>query len=500
MAHTAKGASPHGEERTDLHNVMVAARTIWDYHIEVTCVAMFVAGWAWIVSHLGGFSGPATDAADVAATKSPAAGIGDLAVARWWTQVRDIVGSQQFHESALRSLLLLAASVTISMSVGAVRRVSVLTLRRGRMRRRLHRGIAAVSPAQQGSRRVRIKRLRPTPSGWLITVRLPSGPSYEDFAARAERLTAAMRQRQVIVTRDANDASIVTVRVISRDPFPCLLAPPWPGWIASKPTCRDSVPVAVDLDGYPVELVLEGLNILIGGEPGSGKSGAINTILGTAALDPHTRIHIFDPKTVELAAWAPVADTFVGADPHEAVTALEKLVALMESRYLELRERHTRKIGPDDDIHLVVIDEMARLLACGERGVEQRTEALLRDLVARGRAAGIVVVAATQKPSVDVIPSSIRDLFAVRWVMRCATAAASDTVLGSGYATLGYSGASIDLNARGVGYLHAEGADPVLCRAYYLDDDEIAVIVNRAVRVRGEHRATLGGDHSDALA
>ncbi len=499
MAHTIKSSSPHGEERTDLRNVIAAARAAWDFRIEGACVAMFVAVWAWIVSLMNGFSVSAPDAASVAAMKSPP-GISDWVVARWSTQVHNIVNSEQFHESALRSLLLVAASVTIAMSVGAVRRVLVLALRRGRMRRRVHRGIAAVAPARLGDRRVRIRRMTPTPSGWLITARLPAGPSFQDFAAQAERFTAAMRQRQVLVTRDTDDGSVITVRVICHNPFPSLMAQPWPGWTASKPSSRDSVPVAVDLDGQPVELTLEGLNILIGGEPGSGKSGAINTILATAALDPHTLIHIFDPKTVELAAWEPVAETFVSADPHEAVAALEKLVAVMESRYLELRERHARKIGPDDDIHLVVIDELARLLACGERGVEQRTEALLRDLVARGRAAGIVVVAATQKPSVDVIPSSIRDLFAVRWVMRCATSAASDTVLGSGYASAGYSGASIELSARGVGYLHAEGAEPVMCRSYLLEDADIAVIVERALTLRGPRRSHLEEGHSDALA
>ncbi len=411
-----------------------------------------------------------------------------------------MLGDQHFHAIALRSLLVTLCAVMIVMCVGVVRRVLVLALRRARMRRRLHRGIAAVSPAQQGSRRVRIKRLRPTPSGWLITVRLPSGPSYEDFAARAERLTAAMRQRQVMVTRDANDASIVTVRVISGDPFASSTASVWPCMGAPGLSCRDPLPVGIDLDGLQVTLVLEERNLLIGGEPGAGKSSAINTIVACAALDPRTKIHIFDPKTVELAAWAPVADTFVGADPHEAVAALQDLVALMGCRYEALRKRNVRKIGPDDDIHLVVIDELARLLACGDRAIDRQVEALLRDLVARGRAAGIIVVAATQKPSVDVIPSSIRDLFAVRWVMRCSTAAASDIVLGSGYASAGYSGASIDIGSRGVGYLHAEGADPVLCRAYYLGDEEIAVIVDRALTLRGPRGSQLEEGHSDALA
>ena len=88
---------------------------------------------------------------------------------------------------------------------------------------------------------------------------------------------------------------------------------------------------------------------------------------------------------------------------------------------------------------------------------------VLRDVVARGRAAGIVVVAATQKPSVDVVPSSIRDLFGFRLALRCATKDASDTVLGSGWAAQGYSASDINGSTRGVGWLLSEGSVPNAC-------------------------------------
>ncbi len=67
----------------------------------------------------------------------------------------------------------------------------------------------------------------------------------------------------------------------------------------------------------------------------------------------------------------------------------------------------------------------------------------MRDLVARGRAAGIIVVAATQKPSADVIPTSLRDLFGFRCALRCNTPQASDTILGQGWASLGFDAAKV---------------------------------------------------------
>jgi DNA segregation ATPase FtsK/SpoIIIE, S-DNA-T family len=102
----------------------------------------------------------------------------------------------------------------------------------------------------------------------------------------------------------------------------------------------------------------------------------------------------------------------------------------------------------------------------------------------RGRAAGIIVVAATQKPSGDVVPTALRDLFGFRWAFRCSTRDASDTILGAGWATLGYSAATIAGDQRGVGYLLAEGQVPVRLRSYYLADDDLRVLAERAVLLR----------------
>ncbi len=100
------------------------------------------------------------------------------------------------------------------------------------------------------------------------------------------------------------------------------------------------------------------------------------------------------------------------------------------------------------------------------------------------RAAGIVVVAATQKPSADLVPSALRDLFGFRLAHRCTTREASDTILGGGWASKGASAADIDPALRGVGYLLAEGGVPRRFRTFRLEDDEIAAIASRAVHLR----------------
>ena len=115
---------------------------------------------------------------------------------------------------------------------------------------------------------------------------------------------------------------------------------------------------------------------------------------------------------------------------------------------------------------------------------------LVRDLVARGRAAGIIVIAATQRPSADIIPTSLRDLFGYRWAFRCTTDASSDVILGHVWAGEGYNAADIDPRWRGVGWLIAEGGIPWQIKAAYLFDEQAARIAEHAVWLRT--RAAIG--------
>src|SRR5207253_660345 len=226
---------------------------------------------------------------------------------------------------------------------------------------------------------------------------------------------------------------------------------------------------------------------LIGGEPGAGKSVALSMLVATAALDRHVRLSLFDPKLVELAVWRACAERFVGADPAEAIRHLKELREEMEERYRYLLDRKHRKVTREDTqfpLHLVVIDELALYTATAAKALREEFSNLLRDLVSRGRAAGIIVVAATQKPASDVVPTALRDLFGFRWALRCSTPQASDTILGSGWATQGYSATSIEGRDRGVGLLLSEGGVPVRLKAYYLSDDDLKVLVARAEALR----------------
>lgn len=130
---------------------------------------------------------------------------------------------------------------------------------------------------------------------------------------------------------------------------------------------------------------------------------------------------------------------------------------------------------------MLVIDELAYYSAtAGDKRQRDTFSTLLRDLVARGRAAGVIVVAATQRPSADIIPTSLRDLFGYRLAFRCTTESSSDIVLGHGWHARGYDASQIDPATPGVGWLLAEGGIPRRIRCAWLTDGEIGDIARRA--------------------
>ena len=74
-------------------------------------------------------------------------------------------------------------------------------------------------------------------------------------------------------------------------------------------------------------------NLLIGGEPGSGKSVILSSVVAAAALDPSTTLTLFDGKQVELSIWKDAADEFVGPDLEHAAVVIERLQQIMDFRY-----------------------------------------------------------------------------------------------------------------------------------------------------------------------
>ncbi len=249
-----------------------------------------------------------------------------------------------------------------------------------------------------------------------------------------------------------------------------------------RPSIYDPIHIGIDENAAAVLLPMVYRNLLAGGEPGSGKSGLLNNIVAHAALASDCRLWLMDGKRVELGLWRSCAEVFVGASLDDANARLGELQAEMDARYDQLDTDSRRKITPDDQVQpiMLVIDELAYFTAtAGDKKQRELFSLLLRDVVARGRAAGIIVVAATQRPSADIIPTSLRDLFGYRLAFRCTTETSSDIVLGHGWHARGCDASTIDPGQPGVGWLLAEGGIPARIRCAWLSDDDIAGVVGR---------------------
>lgn len=178
-----------------------------------------------------------------------------------------------------------------------------------------------------------------------------------------------------------------------------------------------------DIAGNPVIADLTKLlHVLIAGATGSGKSVCINTIICSLLYkaQPHeVKLMMIDPKRVELAVYdgIPHLITPVVTDPKLAANALRWAVKEMESRYKQFSEAGVRNItGYNEAVDqgevegermpylVIIIDELADLMLVAQNDVE---DSICR-LAQMARAAGIHLVIATQRPSVDVITGLIK--------------------------------------------------------------------------------------------
>jgi hypothetical protein len=357
----------------------------------------------------------------------------------------------------------------------------------------------------------RVEHVREVSVGWKLRVRLGRGLSSKALQARTPELAVALHVEEVRITKDRGDASRATVTLINNDPFDDYIDVdgrplsveeierdpdaghirpiPWPLQDAPRFDMWDSIPLGINDFGDERRVNLIGKNLLIGGEPEAGKSIALGNICSAGALDPNCRLWLFDGKRLDLGIWSACAERYVGPDVKEAIEAVKKLQVIMDKRYVELERRGQERLERSDrlPLYLVVVDELAFYMNSSSSTKEKHDiRERFRDVVARGRAAGIIFVGATQKPDADTIPSALRDLITYRLAFKCTTWDMSDTILGKGTYTRGFDASEIPTRQRGVGLFKIGGRDPVRVRGYFSSRTERKQIAERAASNRLE--------------
>ncbi|MFD3923218.1 FtsK/SpoIIIE domain-containing protein [Streptomyces sp. NPDC058595] len=202
-------------------------------------------------------------------------------------------------------------------------------------------------------------------------------------------------------------------------------------------------PLGADIEGNPVTIDLSSADsphLLVAGTTGSGKSVALETILkGLIRYDKSTlRLRLVDPKGTELVDFEddPHLDGVIGMDAADAIEILEETVEEMAVRYKDMKAIRTRKLveynakvdkADRKPWIVIVLDEYADLTSDPEE--KKQIEVLLKRLTQKARAAGIHVIAATQRPSADVISTTIRSNFPAQLALRVKTATDSRIIL-----------------------------------------------------------------------
>ena len=207
-----------------------------------------------------------------------------------------------------------------------------------------------------------------------------------------------------------------------------------------KTKSRLTLGLGKDISGLPVLADLSKMpHLLVAGATGSGKSVSINSMVMSVlykATPQEVKMLMIDPKLLELSAYEEIPHLIspVITNPKEAAEGLKKMVFEMERRYRVLAEKTARNIesyniqAKDEELLpyiVIIIDELADLMFTAPGDVEDS----IARLAQMGRASGIHLILATQRPSVDVITGIIKANFPARIAFQVSSKVDARTIL-----------------------------------------------------------------------
>jgi S-DNA-T family DNA segregation ATPase FtsK/SpoIIIE len=204
---------------------------------------------------------------------------------------------------------------------------------------------------------------------------------------------------------------------------------------ACRPTSTPPGPTAVVIGTYAdggLLAVDTRLSTLVAGLPGSGKSGTLRALLAGLIVRPDVALVGIDAKGGVELGQVDRALEVLAVDQAAAVEVLARVLELVHTRARQLRAAGATDwiAGPDRPRLVVIVDELAAVVHTGDRPADRAVSTALGQVVALGRAVGVSVLAATQRPSTDVVPAFLRDLFALRICHAVARAVDARMVLG----------------------------------------------------------------------
>ena len=302
------------------------------------------------------------------------------------------------------------------------------------------------------------------------------------ITAREKDLSLALRTPSIRIETPVMGKSLVGVEVPNPNPALVTLRNVMQDREFDKMRRKAKLPVAIGKggSGETVNIDLAKMpHLLVAGSTGSGKSVFVNTIISCLLIekDPsELRLLLIDPKRVELTPYngIPHLLTPVVVETDQVVSLLRGLIREMMDRYRRMEEIGVRNIdsynrkSPDRMPYLVVaVDELADLMMTASVDVEQ---ALCR-LAQLGRATGIHLIVATQRPSVDVLTGLIKANFPSRVSFALTSQIDSRTILDT-------AGAEKLLGKGDMLYQSVDMSRPERVQGVFISDQEIEDLVS----------------------
>lgn len=337
------------------------------------------------------------------------------------------------------------------------------------------------------------QRIRRGPTVTLYPVELDPGVKVATLERLQKDIARATGEAQAKVGGPVAGTNAIGVEIPNADRETVTLGDA----LRSPEMTSDRNPLLVALgkgiDGRWVTADLRAMpHILIAGATGTGKSVGLNNLITsvlTRATPDQVRLILIDPKKVELAAYegVPHLITPIVKDPRRASDALEWVVREMDMRYDDLAAagvKHVdefnkkvrlgqvkappgsgRVMRPHPYL-LVIVDELADLMMVASKDVE---DAIVR-ITQLARAAGIHLVLATQRPSVDVVTGLIKANVPSRLAFAMSSPSDSQTILGHG-------GAEALLGKGDALYRPMDAPKPIRLQGAFVTEPEIAAVV-----------------------
>ncbi|HDG2999908.1 TPA: DNA translocase FtsK, partial [Staphylococcus aureus] len=300
------------------------------------------------------------------------------------------------------------------------------------------------------------------------------------LAAKDVRIEAPIPGRSAVGIEVPNEKiSLVSLKEVLDEKFPS--------------NNKLEVGLGRDISGDPITVPLNEMpHLLVAGSTGSGKSVCINGIITSILLNakPHeVKLMLIDPKMVELNVYNGIPHLLIPVvtNPHKAAQALEKIVAEMERRYDLFQHSSTRNIKgynelirkqnqeldekqPELPYIVVIVDELADLMMVAGKEVENAIQRITQ----MARAAGIHLIVATQRPSVDVITGIIKNNIPSRIAFAVSSQTDSRTIIGTG-------GAEKLLGKGDMLYVGNGDSSQTRIQGAFLSDQEVQDVVNYVV-------------------